>query len=80
MVKFVETVSTDQRLFVFEEKHISGGRATVLITGAEIVEYMRIMTANPFSCIHSEWIDEFCVKYDAKLVEDVFHPELPEPF
>lgn len=70
MVKFVETVSTDQRLFVFQEKHITGGEATVLITGAQIVEFMRDMTVNPFGCVHQVWIDEFIRVYDAKLVSE----------
>ena len=69
MVKFVETESNDQRLFVFTEPHISGGEATVLITGAQIVEYMRVMSSKPFGCIHSDWINEFCEVYGAVLVE-----------
>jgi hypothetical protein len=70
MVKFVKTESTDERLFVFQEPHVTGGTATILITGKQIVDFMREMTANPFVCIHEEWIKEFCETYDAKLVTE----------
>lgn len=70
MVKFVKTESTDERLFVFQEKHITGGEATVLIKGKEIVEFMREMTANPFTMIHEKYIEEFCKVYGAKLVTE----------
>lgn len=72
MVNFVETESTDERLFVFTEPHISGGEATVLITGKQIVDYMRIMTVNPFGCVHENWIKEFCETYGATLVTDAY--------
>lgn len=70
MVKFVATESTDERLFVFQERHITGGEATILIKGKEIVSFMRQMTANPFTMIHETYIDEFCEMYGARLVTE----------
>lgn len=64
-MKFVPVESTDTRLYVFEEEHLTGGKATVLIEGRQIVNFMREMTARPMDSTHQDWINEFCQMYNA---------------
>lgn len=68
--KWSPTPSTDTRIFVFHEDHITGGKCTVIITAQEIIDFMRVMTARPLDSTHQDWIDEFNQIYDIEEVTD----------
>lgn len=60
------TTADKDRLFFFEENHITGGKATILITVQQIIDFMRIWTRHPLDSTHEDWINEFCEIHNAK--------------